>query len=150
MVSTLPLLPTKLNKNPMTTIRIRPETHQQLKQLAQKQGSKLTDLLHELVALLTEVQLAPAQIQAKLATARQWEDFHQLLIDQRAKLLQVMGQQERNYLFPVSQELARIQERLEQVASGQMDLYERIQQLEQLLQANKQILDKQYQLLLEV
>ena len=134
----------------MTTIRIRDETHQQLKKLAKEQGSKLTELLHELASLLVNTQLAPAQIQAKLATAGQLDDFQKLLVEQKAKMLKVMGQQERNYLFPFVQELAHIKERMEQLASGQMDLYERLHHIEQLIQANKQALDKQYQLLMEV
>ncbi len=140
----------------MASIRIGAETHQKLKNLANRQGSKLTDLLDEMASLLVNTQLSPSELQAKLEAASQMNSFQKLLIEQLAKVLKAIGQQERNYLFPFVQELALIKDRTEQLAAGQecifslVDIYERLQHVEELIQANKEALDKQYQLLMEV
>ncbi|MHB9147442.1 MAG: hypothetical protein ACYC2U_03320 [Candidatus Amoebophilus sp.] len=134
----------------MTSIRIRTQTHEDLKRLAKEQGSKLTELLEEIASLLVEVQLSPRQMQARLKATTRLEDFKKLLTDQSAKMLKAVGQQERNYLFPLSQELKRLQERTGHLASGQMDIAERLNHLEQLIQEMSQTLDKQYELLIEV
>lgn len=134
----------------MTSIRIRTKTHEDLKQLAKEQGSKLTELLEEVASLLVEVQLSPRQMQTRLKATTRLEDFKKLLTEQSAKVLKVVGQQERNYLFPLVQELKRLQERTGQLASGQMDISERLIHLEQLIQEMSQTLDKQYELLMEV
>jgi hypothetical protein len=140
----------------MTSIRIGAETHQKLKNLAKQQSSKLTDLLDEIASLLDHSQLSPSELQTKLEAANQMHSFQKLLTEQLAKVLKAIGQQERNYLFPFTQELALIKDRTEQLASNQegifslVDIYERLQHVEQLIQATQKALDKQYQLLMEV
>jgi hypothetical protein len=140
----------------MTSIRIGAETHQKLKNLAKQQSSKLTDLLDEIACLLVNIQLSPAELQAKLEAASQMDSFQKLLTEQLAKVLKAIGQQERNYLFPFTKELALVKQRTEQLAAGQetafslADIYERLQHVEQLIQENSQALAQQYQLLMEV
>jgi hypothetical protein len=140
----------------MASIRIGADTHLKLKNIANRQGSKLTDLLAEMASLLDHSQLSPPQLQAKLEAASQMDSFQKLLTEQLAKVLKAIGQQERNYLFPFTQELALIKDRTEQLASNQegifslVDIYERLQHVEQLIQATQKALDKQYQLLMEV
>ena len=140
----------------MASIRLGAETHQKLKNLGKQQGSKLTDLLDEIASLLVNTELSPAELQAKLEAASQMDSFQKLLTEQLAKVLKAIGQQERNYLFPFAKELAFIKDRTEQLTAGQegifslVDIYERLQHVEQLIQANKEALDKQYQLLMEV
>jgi hypothetical protein len=109
-----------------------------------------------MASLLDHSQLSPPQLQAKLEAASQMDSFQKLLTEQLAKVLKAIGQQERNYLFPFTQELALIKDRTEQLASNQegifslVDIYERLQHVEQLIQATQKALDKQYQLLMEV
>ena len=59
----------------MASIRISAKTYQKLKNLANRQGSKLTDLLDGMASLLVNVQLAPAELQAKLEAANQMNNF---------------------------------------------------------------------------
>jgi hypothetical protein len=140
----------------MASIRIGAETHQKLKNIARQQSSKLTDLLDEIASLLDHSQLSPSELQTKLEAASQMHSFQKLLTEQVAKVLKAIGQQERHYLFPFTQELALIKDRTEQLAAGQegifslVDIDERLQHVEQLIQVNKEALDKQYQLLMEV
>lgn len=140
----------------MASIRIGAATHQQLKNIANRQGSKLTDLLDEMTSLLVNVQLSPVELQAKLEAASQMDSFQRLLTEQVAKVIKAIGQQERNYLFPFSKELAMIKDRTEQLAANGegifslVDMYEKLQHVEELIQATQEALDKQYQLLMEV
>ncbi len=140
----------------MTSIRINPETHHKLKNIANRQGSKLTDLLGEIASLLVNSELSPSKLQTKLEAASQMHSFQKLLTEELAKVVKAIGQQERNYLFPFAKELALIKDRTEQLAAREegifslVDIYERLQHVEELIQANKEALDKQYQLLMEV
>ena len=140
----------------MASIRIGAETHEKLKKVASKHGSNLTDLLAEIASLLVNSELSPSQIQTELEAASQMHSFQKLLTEQIAKVLKAIGQQERNYLFPLSKELALLQGRTEQLAAREegifslVDIYERLQHIEQLIQDNKEALDKQYQLLMDV
>lgn len=140
----------------MATIRIGAQTHQQLKNIASRQGSKITDLLAEVTSLLASHQLAPAQVQARLEAASQLASFQEVLVAQTTKLIKLMAQQERTYLFPITQELALIKEHVNQLAARKenadslLDIAERLDHLTALVGAQQQTIDKLYQLVMEV
>lgn len=140
----------------MASIRIGTETHQKLKSLASKQGSTLTDLLAEVTSLLATHQLAPAQVQAKLEAAHQLASLQEVITAQTTKVLKLMAQHERTYLFPVTQEVALIKAYVNELAARQEngdslgDIAERLEHLTALIQAQQQKVDQLYQLIMEV
>lgn len=140
----------------MTSIRINPETHEQLKSLASRQGSKLTDLLAEVTSLLAAYQLAPAQIRARLEAASKLATCQEVLTAQTTKILKLMAQHERTYLFPITKEVALIKEHVHQLAARDenadslLEIAERLQHLAALIQGQQQRIDKLYQLIMEV